>query len=42
MYYSVSLQPSIYQIMKETYELARRKAMGVDKALDNLLDQLER
>mgnify|MGYP000198919873 CR=1 FL=1 len=30
-----------YHIMKSTYELARRKAMGVDLALDTILDELE-
>jgi O-succinylbenzoate synthase len=30
-----------YEIMKGMYELARRKAMGVDKALDDIISQLE-
>jgi len=29
-----------YDLMKETYTAARRIAMGVDKALDNILSEL--
>ena len=36
-----SLLPDAYKIMKNTYELARRKAMGVDEALDSILDELD-
>lgn len=32
--------PDSYEIMKSIYELARRKAMGVDNALDSILKDL--
>lgn len=33
--------PDSYVLMKAMYEAARRKALGVDEALDNILSQLE-
>lgn len=33
--------PDSFKLMKEMYEFARRKALGVDKALDDILSQLE-
>lgn len=34
------LLPDAFMKMKSIYELARRKAMGVDYALDSILDEL--
>lgn len=33
--------PGIYKVMKAAHEYARRVAMGVDNALDQILDNLE-
>jgi len=33
--------PEAYQLLEELYEGARRKAMGVDQALDTILDNLD-
>lgn len=33
--------PNAYRIMEETYETARRTAMGVEKALDALIARLD-
>ena len=34
--------PDSYDVMKQIHELARRKAMGVDQAIDKLLAELDK
>ena len=38
---SVMRGSKVFELMSELYSMARRKAMGVDKALDSLLTELE-
>jgi len=35
------ISPNAYSIMKELFETARRKAMGVESALEKILSELE-
>ena len=32
---------AFFSLMKKTYEVARRQAMGIDQALDDILEELD-
>lgn len=34
-------EPNIYRLMKQTYELSRRQAMGTEKAIDTIINELD-